>query len=164
MGKILPFVIALAGLGLGAGAGLLVRAPAEDDHAGDSQAECVPETAPDDLAAAPADSGDSDFVKLNNQFVIPLITGGRVGSLVVLSITLEVTAGSSESIYQREPKLRDVLLEAMFDHASIGGFDGDFTAITRLAPLRMALLEVARKIAGPDVKDVLIVDLVRQDS
>ena len=51
----------------------------------------------------------------------------------------------------------------MFDHAHIGGFDGAFAESQRLAVLRVALLETAQAIVGPDVLDILITDIVRQE-
>jgi hypothetical protein len=66
-------------------------------------------------------------------------------------------------VYGREPKLRDGFLIVLFDHAAAGGFDGDFTAPTKLAALRRALTEQARAILGPIANDVLIQDIVRQD-
>ncbi len=63
-----------------------------------------------------------------------------------------------------EPKLRDVFLRVLFDHANAGGFSGSFTKTTRMNTLRMGLLEAAQKALGPVVSDVLIVDVVRQDA
>jgi flagellar protein FliL len=156
--KILPLILALVGLGVGLGAGLALR-PAPDpeaEHAEEAPvapteaAEIDPETAP-------------EYVKLNNQFVVPVLTAGRVSSMVIMALSLEVTKGSSESIYTREPKLRDVFLQVMFDHANAGGFAGSFTDGSNLVLLRKALLEAAQGAVGEAVLDVLISDIARQD-
>ena len=89
---------------------------------------------------------------------------GRVSSLVVVSLSLEVTPGQVERVYEMEPKLRDGLLQVLFDHANSGGFNGSFTDGANLVLLREALLETALRIFGKDVTDVLIVDIVRQDT
>ena len=68
-----------------------------------------------------------EYVKLNNQFVVPVVEDGRVAAMVVLSLSLEVEAGNTEAVYQREPKLRDAFLQVLFDHANVGGFCGSFT-------------------------------------
>jgi flagellar basal body-associated protein FliL len=164
MRKLLPILLALVGLGGGVGAGIFLR----PDPAAHSDAEsCLPmddanhaadEMPPDPNAAPP------DYVKLNNQFVVPIIGNGDVRALVILSISLEVTAGGSETVYSREPRLRDAILQVLFDHANIGGFDGAFTSASNMRLLRKALLEAARKTLGDTVKDVLVIDLVRQDS
>jgi flagellar protein FliL len=83
--------------------------------------------------------------------------------MVILSLSLEVTTGSTEAIFQREPKLRDVFLQVLFDHANAGGFKGSFTDGSNMIVLRRALLETAKATMGDIVKDVLIVDIVRQD-
>ena len=47
-----------------------------------------------------------------------------------------------------EPKLRDVFLQVLFDHANMGGFRGAFTRSDVLEPLRTALREAAQKHLG----------------
>ena len=89
----------------------------------------------------------------------------RVEALVVASLSIEVTGGSTQAVYQREPKLRDVFLQVMFDHANIGGFEGAFTSGERMDILRSALfLDAARSVLGTNVKDVLITEIARQDA
>lgn len=168
MGKILPILIALIGLGGGVGAGLLLR-PGPAAH--DGEQVCF---SPAELAAIKEEAGiapddpdggasASEFVKLNNQFVVPVVKDGLVRSLVVMSISVEVTPGGREELYQREPKLRDAFLQVMFDHSNTGGFQGAFTAAANMDPLRIALRETARKVLGQIALDVLITEIVRQD-
>ena len=157
--KLLPVLLVLVGCGAGAAAGILLRptAPAAEDAA----AETTDET------EAHAEDGAEplhEYVKLNNQFVVPVMADGRVSSLVVVSLSLEVTPGQVERVYEMEPKLRDGLLQVLFDHANSGGFNGSFTDGANLVLLREALLETALRIFGKDVTDVLIVDIVRQDT
>jgi len=110
------------------------------------------------------DTGAHDYVKMNNQFVIPVVEDGRVAALVVMTLNLEVMAGQTEAIYQMEPKLRDVFLQVMFDHANAGGFSGEFTKTTRMNSLRVGLLEAGQKTLGATISDVLIIDVIRQDT
>jgi hypothetical protein len=56
------------------------------------------------------------------------------------------------------------MLQVLFDHANSGGFNGSFTDGANLVLLRKALLEAALRIFGKDVTDVLIVDILRQDT
>lgn len=158
-GKLIPVLLILIGLGGGVGAGLMLRPepeveaalPAEGDHAP------VPEAAEGEEVILP------EYVKLNNQFVVPVLDKGRVVSMVIMSLSLEVTAGTNEQVYSREPKLRDAFLQVMFDHANAGGFNGSFTDGSNLILLRKALLESAQTTVGDMVLDVLISDIVRQD-
>jgi flagellar protein FliL len=152
MGKILPLLLALVGLGAGIGAGLFLRpAPIEGEAAHD-------EAAPEEEMEPP------EFVKLSNQFVIPVLVDGRIDAMVIMSINLEVKAGSTEAVFTQEPKLRDGFLQVLFDHANAGGFRGSFTDGANMVNLRTALMEVAERILGELVIDVLIVDIGRQDS
>jgi len=169
MKKLLPIFLILLGTGSGVGAGLALR----PDRA---EMVEVPDCGPQEPAmmqakAAPDDSGDAtegpasqEYVKLNNQFVVPVVTRGMVESLVVVSLSVEIDPGNTEAIYRHEPKLRDSFLEVLFDHANMGGFQGEFTDTNKLDVLKQALLEVAHKVIGPAVTGVLITDIARQDS
>lgn len=178
MRKLLPVLLALLGLLAGGGAGFLLRPPAEEpvainpcgDPAAESAGEAGEAAEGDHAAGEVAVSADPDapptheYVKLNNQFIVPVVENGEVAAMVILSISLEVTVGATEQVYSREPKLRDQFLQVLFDHANAGGFRGAFTESNNMEVLRSALLEVARKSLGASVSDVLIVDIVRQDS
>ncbi|MCA3509097.1 MAG: flagellar basal body-associated FliL family protein [Rhodobacter sp.] len=163
--KLLPVLLVLVGCGAGAAAGVFLRPSAPP-------AEGAATDAPDDHAengGQGADEGQGagplhEYVKLNNQFVVPVMADGRVSSLVVLSLSLEVTPGQVERVYEMEPKLRDAMLQVLFDHANSGGFNGSFTDGANLVLLREALLETALRVFGKDVTDVLIVEIVRQDN
>jgi len=156
---VLPVVLLLAGIAGGLGAGLMLSPPAAEAPAAAKGAE--PARSGDH--AGPGDPRAFDYVKFSNQFVVPVLEGTRVGSLVVLSLSLEVEPGAAEQVYAVEPKLRDVFLRILFDHANAGGFAGAFTDVATLDALRRALIEGARSVLGDRVQDVLIVDLVRQD-
>ncbi|SLN12375.1 Flagellar basal body-associated protein FliL [Aquimixticola soesokkakensis] len=164
LGKILPILLAIVGLGAGIGGGIALRPapqPVVLNPCGDLEMHDVPA----DTQAPEEDTEDPQFeyVKLNNQFVIPDVDNGKVVSMVVLSLSLEVTVGSREAIYAMEPKLRDAFLQVFFDHANLGGFKGDFTESTNMDKLRKTLLEVGQKLGGKAVNDVLLTDIVRQD-
>lgn len=148
--KLLPIILGLLGLGIGVGAGIFLR-PAAPEHA-------VAEVVEVDPAMAP------EYVKMANQFIVPVMVKGKVGAMVILSLSLEVSPGSTEEIYGIEPKLRDVFLQVMFDHANSGGFSGSYTDGANLLLLRKALLEAAKGVLKDKVSDVLIIDIVRQDS
>lgn len=193
MRKLLPIILGLVGLVGGAGAGYVLRpasGPATAAHDGGEEtaaestaaeqaadpehqepAATAADAAPHGAAASEHAAGHdsetpapTEFVKFNNQFVVPVIRGDEVAALVVMSITLEVETGASEAVFAAEPKLRDSFLQVLFDHANARGFDGAFTQSSRMAELRQALFEPAQTILGNRLEDVLIVDIVRQDS
>ncbi|MFP1644197.1 flagellar basal body-associated FliL family protein [Pontitalea aquivivens] len=161
MRKILPIILALIGLAGGVGAGYFLRPPAE--AAAESQGADPPPGAPPAQAAADR-AAAVEYVKLNNQFIIPVVQKARVEALVILSLSLEVKTGATERVYSVEPKLRDSFLQVLFEHANAGGFSGAFTETINISALRRALLEAARKTLRDDVSDVLISDIVRQDT
>ncbi|SEL05317.1 flagellar basal body-associated FliL family protein [Pacificibacter marinus] len=163
--KILPILLALIGLGAGIGGGIVLRPdqeivvidPCGDVPAHDTHEAEVLEEGDDDA------SSEFEYVKLNNQFVVPDLDDGRVAAMVVLSLSLEAKTGAREAIYAREPKLRDAFLQVLFDHANTGGFKGAFTDSGTMNTLRTALTEIAQKTIGNQINDVLVIDIVRQD-
>lgn len=162
MRRLLPVLLAFIGLGLGAGAGFMLH-PAPEPAADHAEPPAEP-PAHANPAAHGETGGSADFVKLNNQFIVPIVKSGKVVSLVILSLSLQVAAGEGPKVYAAEPKLRDAFLQVLFDHANAGGFNGNFTEGDKLQILRDALREAAVKAMGPSVTDVLIVDIVRQDA
>lgn len=166
--KLLPIILALIGTGAGIGAGIMLK-PAPPPEAEVAAVDCMAPAG--DVAhttveaASPEEAAPitNEYVKLTNQFIVPVMGDERVQALVVASLSVEVTQGMTETVYAREPKLRDVFLQIMFDHANIGGFNGSFTAGQRMDILRSALLDGARSVLGSEARDVLITEIARQD-
>jgi len=167
--KLLPVLLAVIGIGGGVGAGLALRpAPqphetveinpcGEDQMAHDNQAH--------DASVKPDENEEAarEFVKLNNQFVVPVVADDLISSMVVMSLSVEVTEGQTSAVFSVEPKLRDAFLQVLFDHANIGGFDGEFTSSKNMDVLRKTLMETAQNIVGDVAISVLITDIARQD-
>jgi flagellar FliL protein len=163
--KLLPILLALIGLVAGVGGGMALRPDPEIvsiDPCGDMEPSSSHQ---EDMVADSEEEGASGFeyVKLNNQFIVPDLDNGRVTAMVVLSLSLEAKTGAREAIYAREPKLRDAFLQVLFDHANTGGFKGAFTDSGTMNNLRNALTEIAQKTIGDEINDVLVIDIVRQD-
>lgn len=176
MRKLLPIILALVGIGGGIGAGIMLKPAAQEEVA--TADGCVPPAGDTHAETAPAgdhaaDQGDShgegagdaaEYVKMSNQFVVPVIGDDRISALVVISISLEVDTGTTTEVLQREPKLRDSFLQVLFDHANVGGFEGAFTQPNKMDPLRRILLTAARASVGPTVRDILITEINKQDT
>lgn len=156
MKLVFPLIALLGGSGAGIGAGFLLAPDSATD----------PDRAPTETPEPPPETQEGfepDLIMLNNQFVIPVVEGERITSMVVLSIGLEVATGTDAVIYEREVKLRDLFLQVLFNHANMGGFSGAFTNTRNLDLLRKELLAAARKEFPQAVQGVLITDLARRD-
>lgn len=159
MKKLLPILLAILGIGAGVGAGIALRpAPEPVEVTEDTVAE-EGEAEEDEIPVE-----ERTFVKINNQFVVPVVRKDSVESLVVLSISLETTAADTEIVYSHEPKLRDAFIGILFDYAYAGGFGESFTSSPNLDRLRVALREAAQNALPDKILDVLITDIVRQDT
>lgn len=157
MGKLIPILLILLGLGAGLGAGLVLRPVPETDTG---------EISPPDPAPQPVPSGvETGIFEFGNQFMVPLVEDGRITAVIVVKLAIEIAEGQRATVVANTPRLRDALLQVMFDHANIGGFQGAFTAQNNLALLRRSLLEAAQHRLGADIVfEVLITDLLRTGS
>jgi len=160
MKLIIPLVMLLLGLGAGVGAGIFLKPEPEP-------VETVAEEEPEKVEAEVEDKGPSagrEYVRLSNQFVVPLVEEDRISAMVVMSLSVEVASGSGQAVFDVEPKIRDVFLRVLFDHASIGGFGGDFANTENLDIVKDSLKNASQKSFGDDfIFDVLIFEIARQD-
>lgn len=165
---VLPILCLVLGLGGGVGVGLFLAPPPDEEETGADPSEDEPPAETAQAESPPDESGTAatasrEYARLNNQFVVPVVKDGKVSSLVVLSLSVEVEAGAKENVFAHEPRLRDLFLQVLFDHANTGGFDGAFTASSNMKLLRDALRQAAIHNVGGGITDVLIIDIVRQD-
>jgi flagellar protein FliL len=184
---LLPLILLLLGTGGGVGAGIYLTPPMTEEVAamgpcGDvPMVEEVAEPATQEAEGADpvvaegghgapegeaVDAGAStgfEYVRMSNQFVVPVVEGGAVKSMVVLTISVEVVLGTQNAVFAYEPKMRDVFLQVLFDHANAGGFEGMFTSSENMRALRRALRLAGQEAVGEQIHDVLITDIVRQD-
>ena len=166
-GLLVPLAALVVGLGIGAGGAILTKpAPPEDAAGASTGAEGTEGKAMAAGKPAPPRSPDevTEFAPIGNQFVVPVLREGKVRALDLVSITLEVAEGSAGEVFSIEPRLRDAFLQVLFDHANAGGFDDRFTQADRMSLLRQALGEAAGRMLGPVLRNVLIVDIVRQEA
>lgn len=179
MAKILPILLVILGLVGGGAAGFFLKPPpppeetAEEGEAEKDMAEGDPaETMPAKPKPPPPELVDEDgqlaampyeYVQLKHQFVVPLVEVDEVASLVVVSLSLEMFAGFTDAVHDREPKLRDLFLRVLFRQSQSGAFTGVFTADHFMQDLRANLLEAARSVLGETVNDVLITEILRKD-
>ncbi|MFN4058276.1 MAG: flagellar basal body-associated protein FliL [Roseinatronobacter sp.] len=149
MAKLLPILLMVLGLAGGTGAGWFLRPP-------------PPEPDPEAAAAAPVPNVPMALHEIKNQFMVPLVEGNRIASIVLISLALDVPESAKAQVAQAEPRLRDRMLQVMFDHANLGLFEGVFTSNNNMGLLRRSLLEAAQATVGRDaVRGVLITEILR---
>lgn len=165
MKLVIPIVFLLIGVGAGVGAGLFLKPEQTETETDglDETGEASEQAAEEDASDEADPENTTEFARMNNQFIVPVVKNDSVVALVVLSVTLEVDTGGTETVFAQEPRLRDSFLRVLFDHANVGGFDAGFTQAGTMSILRNGLHEAAKKTLGPLVHDVLIVDIVRQE-
>lgn len=160
---ILPLAMLLFGLGAGVGAGVFLRPEPETVETIEEETPLEEDQAEEDTQDAGPDAG-REYVRLSNQFVVPLVDEDRISAMVVLTLSVEVAEGNGETVFDVEPKIRDIFLRVLFDHASIGGFSGDFANNENLDTVRNNLKHAAHKSFGDEfIYDVLIFEIARQD-
>ena len=97
MKLLFPIILAAIGVGGGVGAGLVLRPPLID---AEPEAPCaISQTSPDDSTLNKTvilQETDREYVKLTNQFVVPVVRGEMVTSLVLMSLSLEVGEGEDD--------------------------------------------------------------------
>lgn len=170
MKKLLPLVLALVGLGAGVFGGTLLAPTPETPEMtnsecpeGDKCEDVVADLPPPEKSKPEYDPDEQwDYVKLPKQFVVPVIKKEKVRALVVLSLSLEVSVGETDTVLAKTPKLRDAFLQVLFDHANSGGFDGAFTTGRSMSDLRSELYGAAARYLGEKVSAVLIDEIVKQ--
>jgi len=110
---------------------------------------------------SPAGAGTAWF-KFPQQFLIPILHDGRLDSTMILTLSVEMPAAASETVYAHELKLRDALLRQLLIHANTGGFDGNFTSEAQMRKLRETLTATAQGVV-PEIAAILIGDIARQE-
>ena len=124
---------------------------------------CSADPCPEADIAAVSTPDATEFVKLGNQFVVSIVRDDTVDAVVVLSLSVEIPEGQRDVVFAKEPRLRSEFLKVLFEHAQVGGFDGQFTASGRMERLRRGLLQAAKAELEESVLDVLITEIARQE-
>lgn len=115
-------------------------------------------------AAVQETGPDPAWFAFPSQFFVPLMRGGDMQGVMILTLSLEVPAGDLAAYEQQEHRLRDALLRQLMAHANSGGFQGNFTAEDNLRRLRENLLRAVQGVTNLPIDGVLIQDIVRQAS
>jgi flagellar protein FliL len=120
-------------------------------------------SAKEGASAHEVQTGDHAFIDMDRKFVVPLVRGNRVRSLVVIDLRLEVESSAETRAQELKPKIRDLFLDTLYAMAVAGSFDGDLYSNNVQGEMRARLLEAARQVLQDDATAILIGELLRQD-
>lgn len=152
MNKLLLGLVVIAGTVAGGAVGFVLK---PEEHKDEEVVE-APEPKKEEPKAF-------SYVRLDRQFVVPIIVDREVKSLVVLELSLEIGQDATERVFAKEPRVRDALLAQLHRTAQEGGFLERLGTGTFLAELREDLLTSLDPVLGDDVHGVLIGNIVRRD-
>lgn len=184
--KLIPVIIALIALGGGIAAGDMLH-PGNNDAVPDDvqdptgHGDAAPDAVGDDTAdvsghqTAPASGHGAATTTTTttttnpaafsfpSQFFVPVVRNGDMGTVMILTLSLQTDAAQIAFLQQQEHLLRDALLRQLLIQANTGGFDGNFTSETSLGALRAALLKSTRAATSVPIEGVLIEAIARQE-
>ncbi len=176
MKLIITSVVAIIFVAAGSIAGVMLKAPTEvsastldgtaekdgdyakDDHGDDKKAKKS-----GDKYDKAASSGDSAYYKFSREFVVPIMRGGQVKSLVILHISLETDSSTAEDLFTEEPKLRDNIMTTLIELSNDGRTLVDVTDVNNYETIRAMILMNLNDAITDGIKNVLIVDVAKQD-
>jgi len=131
-----------------------------DDHAKDDKKKKAKK---DDGHGKASSSGSSSYYKFSREFVVPIMRGGQVNSLVILHISLETDSSTSEKLFSEEPKLRDNIMTTLIGLSNDGRTLEQPTDINNYETIRSMILMNLKDSIDDGIKNVLIVDMAKQN-
>ena len=135
----------------------------EDDHGDDHGKSDKKKGKKDDGHGKKPSSGDSAYYKFSREFVVPIMRGGQVNSLVILHISLETDSATSERLFSEEPKLRDNIMTTLIGLSNDGRTLEQPTDINNYETIRSMILMKLKDSIDDGIQIVLIVDMANQN-
>lgn len=170
MKKILPILLLLLGVVGGGAAGMFLKPPPPPAEEGDEAAEKAQAKAKKEEGMADGEvvgEGGPDtsraFVKVGRQTIVPVLDGGETRALMLFELAVDVPAASANLVHDMEPRLRDAFLRELFQMSYTGAFLTEFTDDRVIEELRRNLTRAARRYVGDEAREVLILDVMRQE-
>jgi len=176
MKLVITSVVAVIFVALGSFAGVVLKSPTEvaaepaDEEADGDEAYGSGDYGGDKKAAKGADkydsggsSGDSAYYKFSREFVVPIMRGGQVKSLVILHISLETDDSTAEALFSEEPKLRDNIMTTLIELSNDGDTLTNLTDVEHYETIRAMVLMNLEDVLDKGLHNVLILDIAKQD-
>ncbi len=136
----------------------------EDDHGdGHGDKDHKKKSKSDDGHGKKASSGSSAYYKFSREFVVPIMRGGQVTSLIILHISLETDSATSEKLFSEEPKLRDNIMTTLIGLSNDGRTLERPTDVNNYETIRSMILMNLKDSIDDGIQNVLIVDMAKQN-
>ena len=129
---------------------------ADNSHGGDKKAK-------KDGHGGGASSSESAYFKFSREFVVPIMRESRVESLVILNINLEVDASEIQRLFAMEPKIRDNIMTTLIELSNDGATLDSIATLKNYESIRSTVLLNLQTILPDGIRNVLIVDMAKQD-
>lgn len=178
MKLIITSIVAVIFIAVGSFAGVVLKTPSAagagtagevadehsddhgDDHGGDHGKKKKDSHGDDGHGKS---SGDSAYYKFSREFVVPIMRGGQVKSLVILHISLETDSATTEKLFSEEPKLRDNIMTTLIGLSNDGRTLERPTEVSNYETIRAMVLMNLKDAISDKIRNVLIVDVAKQD-
>ena len=180
MKLVITSIVAIIFIAIGSFAGVILKTPTQavastsaaaegeashegdakkkDDHGGDKKT-----AKKGDKYDKGGSSGDSAYYKFSREFVVPIMRRGQVKSLVILHISLETDSTTANNLFSEEPKLRDNIMTTLIELSNDGQTLEELTNVHNYETIRAMILMNLRDAISDSIKNVLIVDVAKQD-
>ena len=109
------------------------------------------------------DTGGIAYLKFKRQFVVPVLERGRIDSLVIMNFNIELNDEAPDNVYSYEPKLRDAFMRELLSLSNDGMFGDQLTSPETYDVIREKILGASYSVVPSGIKDILILDIARQD-
>lgn len=106
--------------------------------------------------------GQLSYFEFRREFIVPVLSDGRVDALVIININLEVEPSLSEKLFNMEPKLRDNIMTSLVGLSSESYIFKNITDVQNYETIRSVVLANLRAEVASEIRNVLIMDVAKQ--
>ncbi len=179
MKQIVPSIVALLAISAGGGTAYFLKSgssspkpasAAHDTGGGEGEGHAKPKKEKKEKKGhgssdknSDGDAVDVTYYKFSREFVVPMIEDDRVQSLVILNLNLEVDTAISQELFSKEPVLRDNIMTTLVKLSSGGRTLNSITDVDNYETLRAMILTNLQNEIPEGIRNVLILDMARQD-
>lgn len=182
MKVILAPIVAIIGVVLGGGGAIALKSSAttnpstesadyaEDGGSEDGKQKTTDDASSDKKEAKKKDKGstsgtydNSVYYKFSREFVVPILEDGKVASLVIINLHIEADPKISQELFRMDPKLRDNIMTTLIALSGDGRTFNEVTNVNTYETLRATIRKNLEAIVPNGVRNILIVDMAKQD-